>query len=51
MRVFFSQEYYRFDPFLRKGLQNVIRREESQTSIEDSPTREYWISFYNLQKV
>lgn len=42
-------EYYRFEPFLRQALYNVVRARHADFALVEGEPRDVFVSFHNMQ--
>jgi len=47
-----ASKYYRFEPFLRQAIQNVVKQHMPDYETDDNDKhKEFWVSFYSLPSV
>ena len=42
-----SEEFYRFEPYLRRGVQDLVRDQEPEFLMDEGEEREFFVAFYN----
>ena len=46
-----AEEFYRFEPYLRRAVQDLVRDLEPDYTTDEGETREFYIAFYNTGSV
>ena len=46
-----SEEYYRFEPYLRRGIQSLVRDISPDYLMDEGEPREFYVAFYNTGDV
>lgn len=43
-----AEEYYRFEPFLRKAVQSVVHEYHPDFANQEGEPKEFFVAFYNM---